>query len=261
MWAFLQSNLSLVLILLATVVGLAALLITPREEDPQIVVPMADVLVRFPGHSAQEVERLVTTPLEKLLHEIDGVEHVYSMSRQDQAIITVRFFVGEDRERSLVKLYKRIDEHVEIVPAGVAGWVVKPVEIDDVPVVTLTLRAASDEGGDAADQAPLMDDFGLRRVAEELTARLAGVKDLSRAYVIGACQGYCMCTWMRTACRHATFHPWKSNRRCRLPTSNSPLACMPGWISSFRCRLAMCFGMLRKCAIWWWRWLRTARCI
>ena len=170
---FLESNLSLILILLATVVGLAALGLTPREEDPQIVVPLADVYVNFPGHSAAEVEQLVTTPLERILYQIDGVEYVYSMSRENQAIITVRYYVGEDRERSLVKLYKKLDENVDIVPPGVHGWVVKPVEIDDVPIVTLTLAGASS------------DDMSLRRVAEEVTQRLAGVADVSRAYVVG----------------------------------------------------------------------------
>ena len=138
---FLESNLSIILILLASIVGLAALGLTPREEDPQIVVPLADVYVSFPGRSAAEVEQLIATPLEKILYQIDGVEYVYSMSREDQAIITVRFYVGEDRERSLVKLFKKMDENADLVPPGVAGWVVKPVEIDDVPVVTLTLAA------------------------------------------------------------------------------------------------------------------------
>jgi len=147
---FLESNLSIILILLAAVVGLAALGLTPREEDPQIVVPLADVYVNFPGHSAAEVEQLVATPLEKILYQIDGVEYVYSMSRPNQAIITVRYYVGEDRERSLVKLYKKIDEHLDVVPPGVAGWVVKPVEIDDVPVATLTLAGkAAGKGGQA----------------------------------------------------------------------------------------------------------------
>jgi multidrug efflux pump subunit AcrB len=170
---FLESNLSLILILLATVVGLAALGLTPREEDPQIVVPLADVYVNFPGHSAAEVEQLVTTPLEKILYQIDGVEYVYSMSRENQAIITVRYYVGEDRERSLVKLQKKLNENLDIVPPGVTGWVVKPVEIDDVPVVTLTLSS------------PTSDGSTLRRVAEEVTQRLAGVSDVSRAYVVG----------------------------------------------------------------------------
>jgi multidrug efflux pump subunit AcrB len=171
--AFLGSNLSLILILLAGAVGCAALWVTPREEDPQIVVPLADVYVRCPGYSAEEVEQLVTTPLEKLLFEIDGVEYVYSMSRDEFAIITVRFYVGEDRERSLVKLYKRIDEHIDMVPPGVAGWVVKPVEIDDVPIVTLTLTSATS------------NEYTLRRVAEEAARRLSEVENLSRAYVVG----------------------------------------------------------------------------
>ena len=170
---FLESNLSLILILLATVVGLTALGLTPREEDPQIVVPLADVYVNYPGHSAAEVEQLVASPLERILYQIDGVEYVYSMSREGQAIITVRYYVGEDRERSLVKLYKKMDENLDIVPPGVTGWIVKPVEIDDVPVVTLTLSSDSS------------DDMTLRRVAEEITQRLAGVKNVSRAYVVG----------------------------------------------------------------------------
>jgi multidrug efflux pump subunit AcrB len=171
--AFLRSNLSIVLILLAMALGLTALLATPREEDPQIVVPLADVHVDFPGHSAERVEQLVTGPLERLLYQIDGVEYVYSMSYEGHAIITVRFYVGEDRERSLVKLYKRIDENVDIVPPGVTGWVVKPVEIDDVPIVTLTLSS------------PTSDSHTLRRVAEELVDRLAAVENTSRAYVLG----------------------------------------------------------------------------
>jgi len=170
---FLESDLSIIVILLAALVGLAALVLTPREEDPQIVVPLADVYVHFPGHSAAEVEQLVSTPLEKILYQIDGVEYVYSMSRQNQAIITVRYYVGEDRERSLVKLYKKIAENLDIIPPGVTGWVVKPVEIDDVPVVALTLAS------------PSSDDSSIRRVAEEVAQRLAAVQDVSRAYTVG----------------------------------------------------------------------------
>ena len=205
---FLESNLSLILILLATVLGLAALGLTPREEDPQIVVPLADVYVSFPGHSAEEVEQLVTTPLEKILYQIDGVEYVYSMSRADQAVITVRYYVGEDRERSLVKLYKKIDEHRDIVPPGVTGWVVKPVEIDDVPVVTLTLAGKG-------------DDMTLRRVAEEVTERLAGVKDVSRAYVVGGRPRASRCSWTPTAWPRITSRRWSCSGPSRPPTSTS----------------------------------------
>jgi multidrug efflux pump subunit AcrB len=170
---FLRSNLPLILLILSIAIGVAAVTVTPREEEPQIVVPMADVFVHFPGRSAAEVEQLVATPLERLLYQIDGVEYVYSMSRQDQAVITVRYYVGEDRERSLVRLKKKIDESLDLVPPGVTGWIVKPVEIDDVPIVTLTLTCAD---GDA---------YLLRRVAEEVVERLAAVRDTSRAYVVG----------------------------------------------------------------------------
>jgi len=168
---FLDSKLSVLLILFSLLAGAAALWVTPREEDPQIVVPLADIYVNFPGHSAAEVEQLVATPLEKFLYQIDGVEYVYSMSQENRAIITVRFYVGQDRERSLVKLFKKLNESSDAVPPGVTGWVLKPVEIDDVPIVTLTLIGA--------------DGYTLRRTGEETAQRLAALPDVSRAYVVG----------------------------------------------------------------------------
>jgi multidrug efflux pump subunit AcrB len=170
---FLQSNLSIILIVFSMILGLAALWITPREEDPQIVVPLADIYVDFPGHAAAEVEQLVSSPLERMLYQIDGVEYVYSMSRDDSALITVRFYVGQDRERSLVKLFKKLDENKLAVPAGVTRWVMKPIEIDDVPVVTFALSGADD------------DSHTLRRVGEELVERLAMLPKVSRAQLIG----------------------------------------------------------------------------
>ncbi len=170
---FLNTNFSIILIIVSLLIGVAALLVTPREEDPQIVVPMADVMVNAPGLAADQVEQLVATPLEKILYQIDGVEYVYSMARENQAIITVRFYVGQDRERSLVKLFKKLDESQDTVPPGVTGWVVKPVEIDDVPVVTLALTSQS-QGSHA-----------LRRIGEEVVQRLAALSNVSRAYVVG----------------------------------------------------------------------------
>lgn len=170
---FLDSNLSIILILLSLIIGFAALWITPREEDPQIVVPLADVYVQYPGHSAAEVEQLVAAPLERMLYQIDGVEYVYSMSRDDAAIITVRFYVGQDRERSLVKLFKKLQENAEAIPPGVANWVMKPVEIDDVPVVTFALTGAEE------------DSYSLRRISEEIVERLSVVPNVSRAYLVG----------------------------------------------------------------------------
>ncbi len=170
---FLDGQAAILLMVAALFVGIAAIIATPREEDPQIVVPLADVYVHFPGASAEELEKLVATPLERLLWQIDGVEYVYSVSRRDMAIVTVRFFVGEDRERSLVKLRNKVSSHIDEIPPGVAGWIVKPVEIDDTPIVTLTLYSRR------------YDDYVLRRVAEEVRARLDAIEDISRTRIVG----------------------------------------------------------------------------
>ncbi len=172
---FVRGKLAGLLMVLAMAVGAIALLVTAREEEPQIVVPMADVMVAVPGASAREVERQVTTRLEKLLYQIDGVEHIYSMSMADRAIVTVRFHVGEDREDSLIKLYNKLSMHTDEAPAQVAGWVVKPVEIDDVPIVAITLY------GTTADH----DATALRQIAEELEIRLQSVVNTGPTYVIG----------------------------------------------------------------------------
>lgn len=171
--AFLESRLSILLVAASLCLGAAALLITPREEEPQIEAPMADVFVSAPGAGAEEVEKLVTTPLERLLWQIGGVEHVYSVSRRGSAMATVRFYVGQDREASLVKLQSAIAMHLDLVPAIVSGWLVKPVEIDDVPILTAALY--SDRHG----------PFELRRMAEEMAARLAGLRNLSRVTLHG----------------------------------------------------------------------------
>ena len=180
---FLESNFSIILIVVSVLIGLGALLVTAREEDPQIVVPLADIMVEMPGYTAEEVERLATVPLEKALYQIDGVEYVYSMSRENRAIITVRFFVGQDRERSLVKIHKKIDENLDLIPPGVAGWVVKPIEIDDVPIVSFALTHDPDQAVVGSETSE--DGHILRRVAEEMAQRLSALPNVSRVQVIG----------------------------------------------------------------------------
>lgn len=171
--AFLKGNLAILLIIISLVAGVAALTITPREEEPQIVVPLADVMVMYPGGSAEEVEQLVSSRLEKLLYQIDGVEYVYSMSRPGMAVVTVRFFVGEDREESLIKIYNKVFQNVDKTTPGIAGWVIKPIEIDDVPIVNATLYSGT------------YDTYALYRVAEETAGKLQTIPDSARITIHG----------------------------------------------------------------------------
>jgi multidrug efflux pump subunit AcrB len=172
-YKFLTSQLSIIMLIMAFCFGIAAIMITPREEEPQIIVPLADIFVQAPGATPAEVEQLIATPLERYLWQIDGVEYVYSTSMQDMAVITVRFFVGEDRENSLIKLYNRLSMHADQAPSIVKGWLVKPVEIDDVPIVNLTMYS------------DLYDDHALRRMGEELLSHLATISNISRTDIVG----------------------------------------------------------------------------
>jgi multidrug efflux pump subunit AcrB len=173
---FLQGSLAPLLILLSLLGGAVALIVTPREEEPQIVVPLADVMVDAPGLPVEEVERQVATPLEKLLTQIDGVEYVYSMSSTGRAVVTVRFTVGEDREDSLVKIYNKIQSNTDLVPPAVRSWVVKPLEIDDVPILIVTLWS---------ERPQEIDDHALRRIAEELEIELQSIPLTNRVQVLG----------------------------------------------------------------------------
>ena len=172
---FLRGNLAVLLMIISLVAGTVALLVTPREEDPQIVVPLADVMVSYPGGSAEEVERLVASRLERLLYQIDGVEYVYSMSRPGMAVVTVRFYVGQDREASLIKLYNKIFQNIDKTTPGIAGWVVKPVEIDDVPIVNVALYNESGH----------YNEHELYRVAEEAASRLQHIENSARVTIHG----------------------------------------------------------------------------
>ncbi len=173
---FLRGDVVLLFVLVSLALGAVSLVLTAREEEPQIVVPMADVFVQAPGLSAEEVERQVTERLEKLLYQIDGVEYVYSVSRPGECVVTVRFYVGENREDSLVKLYNKINSNTDQIPPEVRNWVVKPIEIDDVPIVIATLWT---------DQTETYSDYELRRIAEEIQHDFQSIKNTNRVWVIG----------------------------------------------------------------------------
>ncbi|GAO36554.1 multidrug transporter AcrB [Sulfuricella sp. T08] len=139
--AFLQSQMTPLIALIAFLLGLFAVMVTPREEEPQINVTMANVFIPFPGASAKDVESLVATPAEQVLSLITGIEHVYSVSRPGMAVLTVQYKVGEDRTQALVRLYDTVQSHRDWVSPnlGVGEPIIKPVGIDDVPIVSLTL--------------------------------------------------------------------------------------------------------------------------
>lgn len=172
---FTTSQLSLLLLIISLLAGAAALVLTPREEDPQIVVPVMDVLVKYPGASSEEIEMLVTTPLEVLLRQIDGVEYVYSASRPGEAMVTVRYFVGENLEESLIKTRDKLLANQDLIPPGVTDWLVKPVEIDDVPILLLSL----------SPQNEVYDSMAIRRIADELIERLRITEDVGKSWVVG----------------------------------------------------------------------------
>src|ERR1051326_5343376 len=163
---FIDSELTPLFIAASVLLGLAAVLLLPREEEPQIKVPMVDVLVSMPGFSAKEVEERATRPMEKLLWEISGVEYIYSTSRPGESLVIVRFKVGEDVERSLVKLTEKLRSNFDRIPHGVSFPLIKPRSIDDVPILALTfhsqrydhltLRRLVAQVDDAVKQVPLV---------------------------------------------------------------------------------------------------------
>ena len=174
---FQDSEITPLLALAGLLLGLLAVLVTPREEEPQINVTFANVFIPFPGASAREVEHLVTTPAEQILSELEGVKHIYSVSRPGLAVLTVRFRVGEDRTQAIVRLYNALYSKQDWLPPGlgVGQPLIKPKGIDDVPIVTMTLW--SDD--------PAYGAHELKRVAHAIEAELKRVRGTRDIYTIG----------------------------------------------------------------------------
>jgi multidrug efflux pump subunit AcrB len=171
--AFINSRLTPLLIVASLALGVFAVIALPREEEPQIVVPMIDVFVQMPGASPAEVEQRIARPLEKLLWEVPGVEYLYSTSSTGQALVIVRFYVGENEEAALVRLNQKIAANMDLIPPGALAPLVKPRSIDDVAVMALTLS------GDG------WDDARLRPVAAQLRDSLKEVPDVSEIALFG----------------------------------------------------------------------------
>jgi len=174
---FLTTEITPLLALVGLLLGLFAVLITPREEEPQINVTFANVFIAFPGAAAAEVEHLVSSPAEQILSEIEGVKHVYSVSRPGTSILTIQYEVGEDRTDAIVRLYNAIFSNQDWLPQnlGVAQPIIKPKGIDDVPIVSLTLRSEDENVG----------GYELQKVAHAIEAELKRVKGTRDIYTIG----------------------------------------------------------------------------
>jgi len=170
---FLDSKLTPLLIAFSLLLGVFAVMITPREEEPQIIVPMIDVMVQYPGAGAKQVETKVTNPVEQLMWEIPGVEYVYSTSAPNFSLVTVRFYVGEDAEDSLVKVMDKLQSHYDAIPEGVSFPLIRQKSIDDVPQVAVTLYSDTHSS------------YELRRMAVELASRIKRIPDVSTIDVIG----------------------------------------------------------------------------
>ncbi|MCC7229425.1 MAG: efflux RND transporter permease subunit, partial [Fimbriimonadaceae bacterium] len=171
--AFINSKLTPLIILASLILGFFAVLKTPREEEPQITVPMADVIVQMPGATAKEVEQRITTPMEKLIWEIPGVEYVYSTSSPGQGMVVVRYLVGQDQERAFVRLREKLQSHFDIIPPGASQPIIKPHSIDDVPILALTLHSLG------------VDSKTLRQIAAQVEQSIKSVPNVSETAIIG----------------------------------------------------------------------------
>ncbi|RMF65907.1 MAG: efflux RND transporter permease subunit, partial [Calditrichaeota bacterium] len=172
--AFIDSKLTPLMMIAALLIGIFSTYLTPREEEPQIVVPLVDIFVPYPGSSAKEVEERIAKPLERIISEIHGVEYVYSTSRPDFALVTVRYYVGEDTEDSLVKLWAVLMKNMDKMPGGQMLFpLMKAKSIDDVPILTLTLWSEHYDG------------YQLRRIAAELAEEVKKIKDVSEIELTG----------------------------------------------------------------------------
>ncbi|MCK5262067.1 MAG: efflux RND transporter permease subunit, partial [Gammaproteobacteria bacterium] len=156
-------------------IGVLGLLFTPRQEDPQISVPMVDIFFKYPGASAEQVASLAVNPLERMISEVPGIRHVYSASARGQGMVTARFRVGEDFGDSIVKVHDKLQSNLDKIPPGVSMPLVKPVGTDDVPVVTVTLWSED----------PGIDDSILRTLGLDVLQRLEEVPNSGKGFVVG----------------------------------------------------------------------------
>ncbi|MEO1896336.1 MAG: efflux RND transporter permease subunit [Cycloclasticus sp.] len=171
--AFVTSKLTVLFMLSCVLLGVMAILLTPREENPQIIVPGAEIFVSMPGATPEEIEELVINPLEGIIREISGVDHTYAVALNSVGVVTVQFEVGLDKERSLLKLYDRVLGKQDQLPADASVPLIKSIEVDDVPIMAITLASEK------------YDDYALKRLADNMVDRLRSLNEVSVAFVKG----------------------------------------------------------------------------
>ena len=170
---FLTSKITVMIMLAITLVGLVAVMVTPREYNPQIVVPAANIIVAKPGATAGEVENTIVKPLEAIMNAQAGVKHTFGYAVNDYGVVTVQFDVGQDQEKSLVKLYNQLMQNMDRMPPGAMQPMVKPINVDDVPIMTLTLASTKHS------------DYDLRYVAQHVLEQLRNIPGVSFTEIVG----------------------------------------------------------------------------
>ncbi len=170
---FIFSPLTPILAIAVLIAGLVAIFFTPREENPQIDIPAANLIISYPGASTKEVQEIIIEPLSRILKEINGVEDVYGMAGNSFGVVTVRFFIGEDKERSLIKLYDRVMQNLNILPHGVNMPIFKPIDIDEVPIVTIALSSKD------------YSEVELYKVAQRFLTPIGKMSDVSIVNILG----------------------------------------------------------------------------
>ena len=170
---FLSSKITAMIMLAITLVGLVAIAVTPREYNPQIVVPAANIIVAKPGATADEVENTIVKPLEAIMNAQAGVKHTFGYAVNDYGVVTVQFDVGQDQEKSLVKLYNQLMQNMDRMPSGAMQPMVKPINVDDVPIMTLTLASSK------------QSDHELRYVGLHVLEQLRNIPGVSFTEIVG----------------------------------------------------------------------------
>lgn len=175
---FITSPLTPLFLLAAFALGLVALMTLPREEEPQISVPMVDIIVRADGLKAEDAVKLVTEPLETIIKGINDVEHVYSQTSDDQVMVTARFVVGTSGDSAVLRVHDKIRANMASIPVGIPEPLVVGRTIDDVAIVSLTLTPSADKGAD-------VDSTALTRIARQLRVEMAKIDNVGLSYLVG----------------------------------------------------------------------------